>query len=89
MSQENQNVQNQNEQNAQVQNNKPSKMKKVFGVVKKGLMIGGLVAGGAYLEHKTGIVGKTINKFKKNNNESAQRTFQVRHDFQNQKGGQR
>lgn len=73
----------------QVQNNQPSKFKKVIGGAKKVLIAGGLVMGGAIIEHKTHFMGKAIEKLsKKNNEESAQqRTFQVRHDFQ--KGGQR
>lgn len=92
---ENQN-QNQNnneqQQNAQVENQQqPSKFKKAMGKVKKGLIVGGLIAGGAYLEHKTGIVGKAINKIKSRKEETVQQSFQVRHS-QGQtfnKGGQR
>lgn len=85
--------QNQNEQqNAQVENKQqqPSKFKKFLNGAKKVGVVVGLVGAGAYIESKTGVMGKTIAKFKNRKEETVQQSFQIRHQGQTfNKGGQR
>lgn len=83
--------QNNEQQNAQVENNKPSKFKKFLNGAKKAGIVMGLVGAGAYIESKTGVMGKTIAKLKNRKGETVAQSFQVRHS-QGQtfnKGGQR
>lgn len=90
------NLQNQNnneQQNAQVENKQqPSKFKKFLNGAKKVGVVVGLVGAGAYIESKTGVMGKTIAKFKNRNSDATVQQFQVRHSAGQQtfnKGGQR